>query len=199
MDRREFLKHTAALAMGLAFPTVLLGEQKAEAGRYVIPTWEPPIYKYFFQFTEYVERKSTERIVIHHTGFAEDKDSTAADIHKYHQEVNGWAGIGYHYLIRKNGRIEQGRQPEMVGAHALHHNGNSVGISLAGNFEIGKPTAEQMASVKELVLWLCLKYRLNPVKEGVIVGHRDLNDTSCPGKDLYRRLGEIRSFCRDNM
>jgi hypothetical protein len=54
-----------------------------------------------------------------------------------------------------------------------------------------------MASVKELCRWLCRKYGLDPRKKGVIVGHRDLNDTACPGKNLYRKLGDIRRFAYD--
>ena len=165
-------------------------ELRAEAS---IELPEPPIYKRLLTFTEYEPRKMTEMIVIHHTGFPNvDKDSNVVDIHRLHQEVNGWAGVGYHYLIRKDGMIEQGRRPEAIGAHAYQHNKNSIGICLAGNFNIGNPTKAQLSSVKELVTWLCRKYNLNSMKDGVIVGHRDLNDTSCPGDNLYSELPKIR-------
>jgi len=189
LKRRDFLRYSASCLLGIILCD---GEQLLEAA----PSRQPMIYKRFFRFTEYEKRKGTEYLVIHHTGFPDiDKDSTAADIHKFHQETNKWAGIGYHYLIRKDGTIEQGRQPGMVGAHSYGHNQTSIGVCLAGNFNIGKPTEEQMASVKELCWWLCQKYELDPSKNGVIVGHRDLNDTDCPGKNLYKRLGEIRRFC----
>ncbi|WP_029544044.1 peptidoglycan recognition family protein [Selenomonas sp. AB3002] len=191
MDRREFLRQSAVCLLGLMIGEWKLSEVEAAYT-------EPMIYKRFFDFTEYKDRKATEFIVIHHTGFpGVDKDSTAAAIHKYHQEHNGWAGIGYHYLIRKDGMIEQGRQPVKVGAHAQDNNETSIGVCLAGNFEIGKPTEQQMAAVKELCYWLCRKYGLDSRKKGVIVGHRDLNDTACPGKNLYKRLGEIRRFAYD--
>lgn len=192
MDRRNFLRLAALTAVGIFF-----GEEKVSA-QYVLDTWEPPIRKLFLEFTEYEERKSTEVIVIHHAGFPEgDKDSSAEEIHKFHREVNGWAGIGYHYVIRKDGTIEQGRKPLAVGAHALHHNLNSVGICVAGNFNVAKIKAAQLDSLKLLTAWLCQKYKLNPMKKGVIVGHRNLNDTSCPGENLYKKLEEIRYWCRD--
>ena len=191
MDRRNFLRFAALTAASLFFG-------KHDASAYVLDTWEPPIRKLFLHFTEYEERPSTEMIVIHHAGFPDaDKDSSAEDIHKFHQEVNGWAGIGYHYVIRKDGTIEQGRKPLAVGAHAYQHNKNSVGICVAGNFEIGKPNGKQMDSLKLLTAWLCHKYKLNPMRKGVIVGHRNLNDTACPGENLYKRLDEIRRYCRD--
>ena len=191
MDRRKFLR---ALAIGTA--SIFLGDKKAAA--YILDTWEPPIRKLFLRFTEYEERPSTEMIVIHHAGFPDgDKDSSAEEIHKFHQETNGWAGIGYHYVIRKDGTIEQGRRPLAVGAHAYQHNKNSVGICVAGNFDLVKVPSVQMDSLKLLTAWLCQKYKLNPMKKGVIVGHRDLNDTSCPGDNLYAKLDEIRRYCRD--
>ena len=191
MHRRDFLRYSATGLLGLA----LFGNSDISWAATSETDWEPQIYKRFFHFTEYEERPATEILVIHHTGFpGKDKDSTAAAIHKYHQETNKWAGIGYHYLIRKDGMIEQGRRPNAVGAHAYQHNKNSIGICLAGNFDIGKPTAAQMDAVKELCLWLCLKYDLDATKDGVIVGHRNLNDTDCPGKNLYKRLEEIRHY-----
>ena len=192
MDRREFLSALAIGAVGL-----LAGEGTA-AAKYILDTWEPPIKKLFLNFTEYEERESTEVIVVHHAGFPDgDKDSSAEDIHKFHQEVNGWAGIGYHYVIRKDGTIEQGRRPLAVGAHAYHHNKNSVGICVAGNFNLAKPNSKQLDSLKLLTAWLCQRYKIDPMKRGSIVGHRDLNDTSCPGDNLYKKLGELRSYCRD--
>ena len=192
MNRRNFFELAALTLAGFFF-----GNEKASAD-YVLDTWEPPIKKLFLKFTEYEERSTTEVIVIHHAGFPDaDKDSSAEDIHKFHQEVNGWAGIGYHYVIRKDGTIEQGRRPKAVGAHAYQHNKNSIGICVAGNFNLAKPKDKQMESLKLLTAWLCKKYRLNPMSKGVIVGHRDFNDTACPGDNLYSRLGEVRRWCRD--
>ena len=84
-----------------------------------------------------------------------------------------------------------------VGAHAYQHNKNSVGICVAGNFNFVKVPAVQWDSLKLLTAWLCQKFKLKPTKRGVIVGHRDLNDTTCPGDNLYAKLGELRRYCRD--
>ena len=192
MDRRNFLKFAALTAAGFFLP------EHVNAADDSWKLWDPPIKRPHLHFTEYETRPKTEVIVIHHTGFPEgDKDSTVEEIHKFHQEVNGWAGCGYHFLIRKNGTIEQGRKLPAVGAHALHHNMNSVGICVAGNFNFVKPKHAQMESLDLLTAWLCQKYKLDPMAQGVIVGHRDLNDTDCPGKNLYRKLGSLRRHCRD--
>lgn len=165
---------------------------------------EPMIYRRNLEFKTLKERPTTEMIVIHHTGMHDPKtkepidiDNNAEEIHQLHIEKNGWSGIGYHYLIRKDGMIEQGRPLDMLGAHVLHHNDNSIGISLAGHFCIAEPTEAQIQSVKALTAWLCQKYDLNPSKKGVIVGHRDLNPTTCPGDSLYSQLDEIREYCEE--
>lgn len=194
IGRREFLKYALAGLFGLALPP--LSPAEAEALEVAVPR----VRKTFLHFVENERRKATRLIVIHHAGFpGADRDETALGIHRLHREKNKWLGIGYHYLIRKDGTIEEGRKIDMVGAHTLKNNRESVGICLAGNFDIGRPTREQMESAKVLVAWLSSVYGLDPTKKGVIAGHRDLSDTSCPGESLYRRLDGIRDYSSERL
>ena len=79
-------------------------------------------------------RKSTNRIILHH---AESKSCTADDIHSWHLE-NGWAGIGYHFFVRKDGSIYRGRPEGVVGSHAKGSNSDSIGICFEGSYKIGR-------------------------------------------------------------
>lgn len=143
-----------------------------------------------FHFTEpLLVRPKTDMIVIHHVGIP-DGDTPAAAIHRAHL-ANGWAGIGYHYVIRKNGVIERGRPLAVVGAHAYGENYHTVGINVTGNFDKEVPTDAQMKSLTELVTALCRIYHIDP-GPATIVGHRDVNSTDCPGKNLYRLLPQLR-------
>lgn len=143
-----------------------------------------------FHFTEpLLVRPKTDMIVIHHVGIP-DGDTSAAAIHRAHL-ANGWAGIGYHYVIRKNGVIERGRPLAVVGAHAYGENYHTVGINVTGNFDKEVPTDAQMKSLTELVTALCRIYHIDP-GPATIVGHRDVNSTDCPGKNLYRLLPQLR-------
>lgn len=143
-----------------------------------------------FHFTEpLLVRPRTDMIVIHHVGIP-DGDTPAAAIHRAHL-ANGWAGIGYHYVIRKNGVIERGRPLAVVGAHAYGKNYHTVGINVTGNFDKEVPTDAQMKSLTELVTALCRIYHIDP-GPATIVGHRDVNSTDCPGKNLYRLLPQLR-------
>jgi N-acetylmuramoyl-L-alanine amidase CwlA len=128
--------------------------------------------------------KVLEYIVIHHT--ASTAKETVEQIHNFHINNNGWAGIGYHFYIRKDGTIYRGRPEEYIGAHCENYNSVSLGICCEGNFEIEKPTDNQLKSLSELLQHLKQKYG-----NVQVVGHRDLNATACPGKNLYSRLGSV--------
>lgn len=138
----------------------------------------------------------TNLIVIHHIGNTND-DVSASTVHNWHKK-QGWSGIGYHFLIRKNGTIEQGRPMDTVGAHAYGSNKRSIGINIVGNFEHATPTEAQMESAIELVTALCKLYRIRPSSR-TIVGHRDVTSTLCPGRTLYSALPLLRQAVQDRL
>lgn len=120
-------------------------------------------------------RKSTSRIVLHH---AAASVCDAKTIHEWHLN-RGFSGIGYHFLVRKDGTIERGRAENLVGAHAAGNNSNSIGICFEGNFETETMGEAQKNAGKELVEYLKKKYSISTV-----VRHKDLAATACPGKNF---------------
>ena len=144
----------------------------------------------WLKFDTLNERNMTNMIVVHHTGNPVDDDLSAEEIHESHK-AQGWAGIGYHYVIRKDGTIEEGRPVWSVGSHAYGRNRDTVGIHVCGNFEIAAPTEMQLNSLAELIGWLCRKYSLQASKD-VVVAHRDLMATACCGENLYKQLDLVR-------
>lgn len=151
--------------------------------------FKPKFVDYDLEFKNLSWRSATNSIVIHHTGNPTNDDLSAEDIHEMHLN-NGWAGIGYHFVVRKNGEIELGRPVDCIGAHAEGHNYYTVGIHLSGNFEIGYPTTEQIESAAVLVAWLCERYDLL-CNDNNVFGHCDLMATACPGENLYNELPTI--------
>ena len=71
-------------------------------------------------------RRITE-IIVHCSATREGKYFTAEDIDRWHK-AQGFACIGYHFVVRTDGRIEMGRGIERVGAHCKGHNGTSIGV-----------------------------------------------------------------------
>lgn len=134
-------------------------------------------------------RPVTEMIVIHHVGDL-DRDVSAEEIHGWHLG-NGWAGIGYHYVIRQDGTIERGRPREYTGSHAQGFNSRSIGINVVGNLQENEPTDAQIVSLCNLVADLAEIYELE-INDDTLLGHCDLMSTDCPGEKMWNRLAEVR-------
>ena len=74
-------------------------------------------------------------VVAHWTATYTNQDIGAEEVHEWHKK-KGWSGIGYHYIIRRDGRIQRGRPLSKEGAHASDngHNKYSIGISFAAGY-----------------------------------------------------------------
>lgn len=117
-------------------------------------------------------RTKTERIILHH---AAATNCSAEDIHRWHLS-NGWSGAGYHFLVRKDGKVYRLRPEDKVGAHAYGSNYNSLGVCFEGNYMEEDMPAIQIQAGKELVTYLKEKYGISTVQK-----HKDVCATSCPG------------------
>lgn len=148
------------------------------------------IKKTYLNFSSLDNRPKTDKIVIHHTGNPTDDNLSAIAIHSSHQ-AQGWSGIGYHYVVRKDGTVEEGRPHWTIGAHAYGDNSHTLGIHVCGNFEIGQPTDAQIESLAMLISGLAYDYGL-PINDQTVVAHRDLMPTACCGKNLYEQLDTVR-------
>ena len=140
-------------------------------------------------------------IVIHCSAVRPDQTSSAAQIDTWHRRQGWKLGIGYHYVIRRDGTIEPGRPEWLTGAHCKNHNAHSIGVCYEGGYDIrGQPadtrTAEQKASMRRLLEELHARY-----PRAVILGHHDLNpQKDCPCiKNVvheYANLNDVRACSR---
>ena len=120
------------------------------------------------------KRQRTDTIIIHHSA---SHDASAAEIHNWHIQ-RGWAGIGYHFVIRKNGGIETGRPIDTIGAHAgAKNNTHSLGICLTGNFMNNYPATHQIDALRGLYGLLMGMYG-NHIE---VLLHTQVSNTLCPG------------------
>lgn len=128
---------------------------------------------------------SIRRIVVHHSA---TESGSAGLFRLLHRAVNEWNDVGYHYVIGNgsfsgDGEVEKGRELPFRGAHAKGANEDSIGVCLVGNFNLAKPTAMQMRSLKKLLLKLMKEYNLGV--DGITL-HRLVKGsvTECPGAHL---------------
>ena len=101
------------------------------------------------------DRSATDFIVVHSSATPPTQEIGAADLDRRHR-AQGWLGIGYHWVIRRDGKVEPGRREASVGAHDPALNATSIGICMVGGVaKDGTPefnfTDEQRASLNALI------------------------------------------------
>lgn len=121
--------------------------------------------------------KKIKLLVVHCSDTENSHDISAIDIHKMHLGF-GWNGIGYHKIIRRSGKIENGRPEYWIGAHVKGKNEISLGVCLIGRDKFTKKQFESLERVLK-------KWRIM-YPNAKIMGHRDTGNTkkSCPNFDV---------------
>jgi len=131
-------------------------------------------------------------IIVHCTATPEGKDYTVADIDKWHK-ARGWKGIGYHYVIYRDGSIHQGRPETEIGAHCQRHNDNSIGVVYVGGLASdGKTPKDTRTDAQKKSLENLLKQLKQKYPKATIHGHRDFAAKACPSFDATKQYKYIK-------
>ena len=141
-------------------------------------------------------------IILHHTAgtesdpLADTSHHTFAIVNEYHRKKFNFKSslgtyIGYHYFIDKQGVITQGRADTDEGAHTIGKNKESLGICLAGNFDLTYPTDIQLQVLKKLLREKSAQYKIPLIN---IVPHRRFSEKTCYGTKLYDNFAS--DICR---
>jgi N-acetylmuramoyl-L-alanine amidase len=131
-------------------------------------------------------------ITLHCSATRPSQIAGVKQIREWHKK-KGWADVGYHFVVRRDGKVEKGRPLTQTGAHVQGWNQNNIGICLEGGIDDSfKPadnfTREQWRALKPLVADLRTK-----AKRAKIVGHRDFPNVhkACPCFDA-------KTWAKDN-
>jgi uncharacterized protein (TIGR03437 family) len=149
-------------------------------------------------------------LIVHHTATANtaannDWAAVIRSIWNFHIFSNGWADIGYNYLIDPNGVIYEGRAggDNVLGAHFSGVNAGTMGVSMIGTFTSVTPSAQALTSLRRILAWKADQRSIDPtgrarhaasgLELNNISGHRDgPGATECPGNALYPLLPSLR-------
>lgn len=135
-----------------------------------------------------------KKIIIHCTATAKGINTDISDINQWHKK-QGFSMVGYHYVIKLDGTIQQGRDEDMMGAHCLGENCTSIGIAYVGGMSQDNDhpedtrTEEQKIALLGLVNSLRRKYI---EKEGIrlsIHGHNEFANKACPSYTVSEEIG----------
>ena len=130
------------------------------------------------------KRQITDTIVIHCTQTPKDMEVDVEKVTQWHKD-RGFDTIGYHYLIKRDGTLQVGRDEDVVGAHAVQVNGTSIGVALVGGGTINMGwennfTPVQFETLKSILLQLKDKYNIQK-----IIGHYQVDGAKeCPSFDV---------------
>jgi N-acetyl-anhydromuramyl-L-alanine amidase AmpD len=138
-------------------------------------------------------KREIELGIIHCADTPSDMDIGSKEIDDWHR-ARGWSAIGYHYVIRRDGTIEKGRDLDNdgdvfdeIGAHAKGFNRNSIGICLVGGMGGFNFTSQQLRSLDKL-----MDIIENTFTDIEWLGHCDLPgvDKKCPQFDVRAWRGK---------
>ncbi len=154
-----------------------------------------------------VEYQPVEHVIIHHADTANFNDPVLEmrSIYYFHAVTRGWGDIAYNYLVDFMGNVYEGRVggETAVGSHAEGYNAGSAGVCLMGRFFRDDTTPEMHNAIVWIASWAARN--LDPTGTApfydipslpTICGHRDVNNTSCPGDEFYFQLENVRTEAR---
>ena len=132
-------------------------------------------------------------IVIHCSAVRPNQTSSAKDIDNWHKERGFHLGIGYHYVIRRDGTIELGRPEWQVGAHCIPHNAHSIGVCYEGGYDIHGESADTRTEAQKQTLRKLLEQLHERYPRALIVGHHDLYPPKdCPCFDAAHEYADLQ-------
>ena len=139
-------------------------------------------------------------VVVHWTETFTNKNIGAEEINSIHLGL-GMKGIGYHYVIRRDGSIQRGRPLSKQGDHssANDHDKFSIGLVFVGGFNCssGTPNPETFLSSQSLTRAQMTSFEqfcrafYKRYPGGQVLGHNDIDTKELdPGFDVI-------DFCKD--
>lgn len=140
---------------------------------------------------KFKKRLKTTAIVVHCAATKPSMDIGRKEIQMWHVQ-QGWLAIGYHFVIRRDGTIEEGRPHDVVGSHVKSRNSDTIGVCLVGGIDsLGKPednfTDAQKAALHGLLWKMTSGLEFDGAYQNLpVLGHRDLDPgKACPSFDAY--------------
>lgn len=135
-------------------------------------------------------RKETKLIIVHCSATPPGMNIGRKEINEWHLN-KGWSGIGYHYVIRRDGSVELGRDIEEIGAHAEGYNSVSVGVCLVGGVNDKKIPEANYTEAQWKTLVTLLKKLKKKYPSARIIGHNEVAKKACPSFNVQKWLSTV--------
>lgn len=132
--------------------------------------------------------RPVNRLFIHCAATPPTMDIGAKEIRKWHKD-KGWSDIGYHWVIRRNGKIEDGRPINKVGAHVKGYNTGSLAICMIGGVDIEMNPTPNFTDKQWHTLELMVRSIKAQIPHITIHGHNEFDHgKACPSFSVQNWL-----------
>ena len=137
--------------------------------------------------------RSINKIIIHTSYTPAGREHDVEDIRAWHK-AKGWKDVGYHYVIKLDGTIEQGRSLDNIGAHTRGHNQGSIGVCYIGGMSANDRTPEDTRTKEQKTALKQLVAALDVVFGGTLTvhGHNEFSNKPCPCFDVGKEFTDYR-------
>ena len=133
--------------------------------------------------SQYQNYRRIALIVVHCSATRADRSFPVEALRRCHVQERGFADIGYHFYITRDGITHVCRPIDHIGAHARCFNDHSIGVCYEGGLdEQGHPAATRTMEQKIALIALLRQLRLD-YPEARIAGHNELSTNvhkACP-------------------
>ena len=127
-------------------------------------------------------------IVVHCT--ATPPTATVEAIKKYWKEVRKWDKPGYHFLIHRDGEVEQLLDEKEASYGAYGHNQDSIHVSYIGGVDKDNKPIDNRSELQKHAMFDKLVELSEKYPKAQILGHRDFPNVAkaCPSFDVRKWL-----------
>lgn len=129
-------------------------------------------------------------IIVHCSATIQGIDFTATDIEMCHR-ARGFSKIGYHWVVRLDGTVEQGRPEDETGAHCRGYNATSIGVCYIGGLDKQSQPADTRTLAQKTALVRLLRRLRGRYPQAKIVGHNEFAAKACPCFNARREYQNI--------
>ncbi len=141
----------------------------------------------------YQNYREVTLLVVHCSATRYDRNFPVEALHRCHL-ARGFANIGYHFYITRDGEVHICRPVHQIGAHASGWNDKSIGICYEGGLNKDNRPADTRTYAQKCSLLDLLRQLKADYPEARILGHYQLSVSvhkACPCFDAREEYGAL--------